>query len=86
MVLAYIAGTKQKEAGGAGNEIYSFTHMQKVHDAILFRARTARQVLSTTYYAEMDSFLNSFKKETANARSKGNMDGKSADPISFSLY
>ena len=86
MVLAYMAGTKQKEAGGAGNKIYSFTHMQKVHDAILFGARTVKQVLSTTYYAEMDSFLNSFKKETADARSKGNEDEKNADPISFSLY
>jgi hypothetical protein len=35
----------------------------------------------------MDSFLASFKKEeTADARSRGNVDEKKADPISFSLF
>jgi hypothetical protein len=58
MVLAYMAGTKQKD----GDTIYTHSHMRKVHDAILFGARTVKQVLSTSYYSEMDSFLNSFKK------------------------
>ena len=40
----------------------------------------------TSYYAEMDSFLVSFKKEAADARSQGNVDEKSADPITFSLF
>jgi hypothetical protein len=60
--------------------------MRKIHDAILFGAKTVKQILSSTYYSEMDSFLNSFKKETADARSHGNTDEKSADPISFSLF
>jgi hypothetical protein len=34
----------------------------------------------------MDSFLASFKKETADACSHGNVDEKKADPISFSLF
>ena len=83
MVLAYMAGTKQKDGG---DTIYTHSHMRKVHDAILFGARTVKEVLSTSYYSEMDSFLNSFKKECADARSRGNVDAKSADPISFSLY
>ena len=82
MVLAYMAGTKQKD----GDTIYTHSHMRKVHDAILFGARTVKEVLSTSYYSEMDSFLTSFKKECADARSRGNVDAKSADPISFSLY
>ena len=82
MVLAYMAGTKQKD----GDTIYTHSHMRKVHDAILFGARTVKQVLSTSYYSEMDSFLNSFKKECADGRSRGNVDAKSSDPISFSLY
>jgi hypothetical protein len=34
----------------------------------------------------MDSFLNSFKKECAAARSQGNVDAKSSDPNSFLLF
>ena len=82
MVLAYMAATKKKD----GDTIYSYTHMRKIHDAILFGARTVKQILSSTYYSEMDSFLASFKKEVADAWSHGNMDEKSADPISFSLF
>ena len=44
------------------------------------------QVLTSSYYSEMDSFLASFKKETADARSHGNVDEKKADPISSSLF
>jgi hypothetical protein len=39
----------------------------KIHDAILFGARTLKQILSSTYYSEMYSFLASFKKEVADA-------------------
>jgi hypothetical protein len=92
MVLAYMAATKKKDTeqvnqAPTSNKIYSFTHMQKIHDAILFGARTAKKILSTSYCAEMDSFLVSFKKEAADARSQGNVDEeKSADPITFSLF
>ena len=44
MVLAYMAGTKQKD----GDTIYTHSHMHKVHDTILFGARTVKQVLSTS--------------------------------------
>ena len=60
--------------------------MQNNHDVVLFGARTAMQVLTSSYYSEMDSFLASFKKETADARSHGNVDEKKADPISSSLF
>ena len=87
MVIAYMAATKTKTAAeGADAKIYSHEHIRKIHDAILFGSRTVKQVLSSTYYSEMHSFLLSFKKETADARSHGNVDEKSADPISFSLY
>ena len=45
-----------------------------------------KATLSTSYYSEMDSFLASIRKEIADARSRGNVDEKSADPISFSLF
>jgi hypothetical protein len=41
MVVAYMAGTKAKHTKeGAVAEIYSYEHMQKIHDAVLFGART----------------------------------------------
>jgi hypothetical protein len=66
--------------------MYSFTQIQKIHDAILFGARTVGETLSTSYFSEMDSFLASIRKEIADARSRGNVDEKSADPISFYLF
>jgi hypothetical protein len=87
MVIAYMAATKAKATEeGAVAKIYSYEHMRKIHDAVLFGARTVKKVLSSSYYSEMYSFLQSFKKETADARSHGNVDEKSADPISFSLF
>ena len=82
MVLAFMAGNKRKD----NDKMFSYTHMRKIHDAILFGARTVKKALSSNYYTEMDSFLLSFKKENADARSKGNVDEKSADPITYSLF
>jgi hypothetical protein len=86
MMLSYMAATKKKGDVTNGDEIYCYDHMRKIHDAVLFCARTVKQVLSSSYYSEMDSFLASFKKERADARSHGNVDEKKADPISFSLF
>lgn len=82
MVLAYMAGNKFKENG----KLYTHGHMRKLHDAILFGARTANMALPSVYYSEMETFLASFKKEEANAKSEGNVDERTADPISFSLF
>lgn len=60
--------------------------MRKMNDAILFGARTVKKSLPSSFYSEMESFLGSFKKEEANAKSLGNVDERSADPISFTLY
>jgi hypothetical protein len=82
MILAYMAGNKHKPNG----KLYSHTHMRKMHDAILFGARTVKKSLPSSYYSEMDTFLSSFKKEEAKAKSEGNVDERSADPITFSLF
>jgi hypothetical protein len=89
MVIAYMAATKAKATEeGAVAKVYSKKHMQKIHeDAVLLGARTVKKVLSSSYYSEMYSFLQSFKKETSDACSHGNVDKKkSADPISFPLF
>ncbi len=83
MVTAFMAANKTKPGS---EKLFSFTHMRKTHNAVLFGASTVKQILSSQYYVDMDSFLPSFKKEAADARSRGNVDEKSADPISFTLY
>ena len=87
MMLSYMAATKKKGNVTNGDKLYCYDHMEKIHDAVLFGARTVKdQLLSSSFYSEVDSFLASFKKETADALSHGNVDEKKADPISFSLF
>ena len=81
-VLAHMAVEKKKEGG----KTTSFSHIRKIIDAILFGAEQAGQRLPRNYYAEIDKFLQSFKKETTNARKEGNLDEKECDPISWSLF
>ena len=59
MVIAYMAGKKHK----ANSKLYLHTHMRKMHDAILFGARTVKKSLPLSYYSEMDSRLSSFKRK-----------------------
>jgi hypothetical protein len=50
-------------------------------------ASTVKQMLSSQYYVQMDSFFpRSFKEEAADAQSQGNVDEKTAAPIMFTLY
>lgn len=61
--------------------------MHKMHDVVLCGASTVKQMLSSQYYVQMDSFLpRSFKKEAADAQSQGNVDEKTDAPIMFTLY
>jgi hypothetical protein len=44
MVIAYMAVTKAEATKeGAVAKIYSYEHMQKIHDAVLFGARTSQE-------------------------------------------
>ena len=82
-VLAYMAANKIKPSN---NKMYSFSHMRKMHDAILFGSKMVKQRMPSSYYSEMESFLASFKKEVARAKSAGNLDENTSDPICYSLY
>jgi hypothetical protein len=66
--------------------MYSFTHMRKFQDAILFGALRAKTSLPERYLLEMKSFLDSKKKETTKAKKRGEVEEYEADPISFELY
>jgi hypothetical protein len=82
LVKAFLSEAKKKENG----KFSSHEHIRKYHDAILFGAEEAGVVLGEGYRSGMDIFLNSYKKELAKQRQKGNVDKQEADHISFSLY
>ena len=51
---------------------YSFDHLRKYHDAILFGANRARQKLPAGYGQEMKAFLDSLKKAKCESQKRGN--------------
>ena len=65
---------------------YSFSHIRKYHDAILFGSLRAKVALPEIYELEMVGYLDSAKKEKTGARKKGQLEEKEADAISFELY
>ena len=73
---------KKKENG----HVLSFTDIRKYKDAILWAARMAEERLPTTFYEEIEKFLEGYKKELVKAQRDGNTDERAADPISFALY
>ena len=65
---------------------YSFSHLRKFQDAILFGAHRAKVPLPEVYEMEMKSYIDSIKKEKTKAKKRGETDEREADPISFELY
>ena len=53
---------------------------------ILHCANDVNEKLPSSFCSEMDKFLKSFRKETANAKKSGLVDEQEADPISFTLF
>ena len=65
---------------------YSFSHLRKFYDAILFGAYRAKSALPERYEIEMKTYLDSIKKEKTVAKKKGETEQREADPITFELY
>ena len=87
VVKAFISGNKVRETKADGtNVFYSYDHLRKYKDAILFGAKRARCSLPTNYDSEMDPFMQSLKKENQSKKKLGQVTEKEADPISFPLY
>ena len=82
LIKAFLSARKVK---GNGKKC-SFSHFWKFHDAILFGAEQASQVLPQNYHLEMEKFLTSFKKENVQAKHSGETDDQDADQIPFPLY
>ena len=87
VVKAFISGNKVREEKADGTQLfYSYDHLRKYKDAILFGAKRARCSLPAQYDTEMEPFMNSLKKENQSKRKLGQVTEKEADPISFPLY
>jgi len=82
MVFAFMANKKCKTNG----QTCSHVQIHKYDDAILWGATQAKELLPSSYYDEMKEFLEAFKKETATAKSEGQLDEQEADPINPMLF
>ena len=65
---------------------YSFDHIRKYHDAILFCEGLAELVIPATYKSSMKAYLDNMKKEKTKAKSGGKTDEQEADQIPYALY
>lgn len=87
IIMGYIGANKVKKTNALGAKIiYSESWARKHHDAILFGAEMAEEPLPEGYKQKLVSFIASYKKETAAAKERGEIDEKEADPISYALY
>jgi len=70
----------------ANGKICSNSNIRKYKDAIPWGSGKAKYPLPSTFYNEIDWFLNSFKKETKKAAKHGTLDKKEEDPISWTPF
>ena len=81
-IKAFLAERKTKSNG----KICSNSNICKYKDAILWGSSQAKSLLPSSFYNEMDRFLESFKKETKKAAKEVLLDKREADPISWTLF
>ena len=85
IIKAFMSTIQTENEDGTG-KTRSFSHVRKFHDAILFGACEQRTILPHIYHQEMKKYINSFQKESIQAKRKGNTDEMDADPMQFELY
>ncbi|KAL7541385.1 hypothetical protein ACHAXR_011858 [Thalassiosira sp. AJA248-18] len=84
---AFLSQTKVRWVDDEGNEILkSPEDLRKYGDAVKWAAEMAGQMLSRTYYHEMDKWKASYKKEYAQAKKAGRVEENEADPITAKLF
>ena len=87
LIKAFLSANKVKAVDSEGNEkYYSFDNLRKYKDAILFGAKRAKVKLSDKFQVDMNSFIDSWKKENQAAKKDGKVTEQEADPITFPLY
>jgi hypothetical protein len=72
MVKAFMAHKKVKANGNTSNHV----QLCKCNDALLWGSQEVKQLLPRGYYKEVDKFLQSFRKESVDAKKKENLRSK----------
>ena len=89
MTKVFLAKKKYKKDNftAEGKPIYySYSHIRKYHDTILFGSHRAKVPIPEIYELEILGYIDSTKKEKTGAMKRGELDEKDADPITFELY
>jgi hypothetical protein len=83
MVKAFFLNKKQKANGKTSSHV----QLCKYHNAIPWGSQQVKQLLQRgTYYNEIETFLTSCRKETADGKKEGKLDEQEADPIPWSFF
>ena len=83
----YLSHKKTKKVDADGKMILaSVSDIKKYDDAIKWGSLRAKQPLPISYYREMDSFIQAYKKEHKAAKKEGRTDEQDADPITATLF
>ena len=82
-VKAFLAELSQNKPNG---KMYVPSHIGKFYDAIKRGSKVSNSHLSTNFYAQMDKFMASYKKDYTAEKKKGNVDEQEADAISSTLF
>ena len=61
-------------------------NLRKYKDAIQWGAREKNELLPSSFFTVLEPFLAAYKKEWVQQKKLGNIEDKSADPITISLY
>ena len=81
-IKAFLAYKKCKDDG----KMMGLVNIRKYRDALQWGSKQAKQPLPASFYNEIETFLKSFKKESAEKKKEGMVEDKSADPISWTLF
>ena len=85
--LNVLSHKKNKSVRPDGTIIMSSnSDIKKYNDAIKWGAKRAGQALPSSFYAQMESFILSYKKEHQQAQKEGRTDEQEADPITSTLF
>ena len=88
VIKAFLSEAKKKKVDDDGNivTLSSISDVKKYDDAIKWGSRVAGEPLPSSYYREIDGFIQAYKKEFKVAQKDGKTDTQEADPITITLF
>ena len=88
LVKAFLVVKKKKRQRDDGTVIFtSVSDLKKYDDAIKWgSARAGQPPLPSSYYRQMEAFIQAYKKEHKSAQKERRIDEQEADPITASLF